>query len=451
MKEKNDKSYLVSKIFKNVIFILFVAFSLFLLFKHELWRDEAQNWLLNRDLSLRELTYQLKIEGHPILWYLVLRPFVKLGFSYALSGFIPLVITLIAVYLIINYFPYNPFVVLVTLCNPFIIYLAPIFVRSYCLIALLFVLLAILYKKRYEYPVFYGLCIAALLNTHVMVCGLPLALLGIEFISLFKKKNSRKDILKILVIGILGIIILILQLYGSSSSSNLESLFINMSDSLDYILMCVTCSVFLKISFISLLIISVVYLMYKKEFAMLFVMLCSFMSVLTITACFHKNYYLCFLIIPGIIFVFWNIKEKTILSQILFVSIMACFIYATSIYVRYELDNNYSSSAMTAEYIEKNIPKGTEIGCNYIANCSAIIPFFPKNTYSFIDLALNKPFTYVDWNDYDVPERFHTADSVTSDYIIVTGMQERSDYENYDVIYTSDESLFESYMILKHK
>lgn len=56
---------------------------------HEPWFDEAQSWLLVRDSSLLELlSERLRFEGHPPLWYLLLTPFIKLGYPYAGLGFI---------------------------------------------------------------------------------------------------------------------------------------------------------------------------------------------------------------------------------------------------------------------------------------------------------------------------------------------------------------------------
>ena len=49
---------------------------------HENWRDEAQAWLLARDLSIPELFEQMSYEGHPCLWHLLLMPLVRLGLPY---------------------------------------------------------------------------------------------------------------------------------------------------------------------------------------------------------------------------------------------------------------------------------------------------------------------------------------------------------------------------------
>ena len=45
---------------------------------HEMWRDEIQAWLLARDsLSPLELLHNIRYEGHPGLWHLILWPIAQ--------------------------------------------------------------------------------------------------------------------------------------------------------------------------------------------------------------------------------------------------------------------------------------------------------------------------------------------------------------------------------------
>ena len=64
---------MIEKIKKNkfniIVFIIYGLISLGLVFSHEQWRDEAQQWILVRDLSFFDLISQLKYEGHFLLWY----------------------------------------------------------------------------------------------------------------------------------------------------------------------------------------------------------------------------------------------------------------------------------------------------------------------------------------------------------------------------------------------
>lgn len=72
-----DKSKL-----KNLIFIfLYALFTLIVLLHHEIWADEAQVWLVVRDLNLFEIIEHVRTEGHPLLWYFLVLPFSKLNLS----------------------------------------------------------------------------------------------------------------------------------------------------------------------------------------------------------------------------------------------------------------------------------------------------------------------------------------------------------------------------------
>lgn len=58
---------------------LFVLLAVFGLFNHEIWRDEWQAWLIARDSqSLTDLFINLRYEGHPALWHLLLFPLSKI-------------------------------------------------------------------------------------------------------------------------------------------------------------------------------------------------------------------------------------------------------------------------------------------------------------------------------------------------------------------------------------
>ena len=64
-------------------FVFTAAFGLIVLFliqSHEMWRDELQAWLLARDsISITELFQNLKYEGHPGLWHLLLYPLTRIS------------------------------------------------------------------------------------------------------------------------------------------------------------------------------------------------------------------------------------------------------------------------------------------------------------------------------------------------------------------------------------
>lgn len=66
----------------HAAFILFVTCSVFQSIWHVPWRDEAQAWLLARDLNLGGLFIEARHDGHPILWHLCLKALQAVGINY---------------------------------------------------------------------------------------------------------------------------------------------------------------------------------------------------------------------------------------------------------------------------------------------------------------------------------------------------------------------------------
>ena len=65
--------------------VLYAVLTLLLVLHHEPWRDEAHPWLIVQRYGFIELFFKylhLVYGGCPFLWYLLLFPFVKLGFPY---------------------------------------------------------------------------------------------------------------------------------------------------------------------------------------------------------------------------------------------------------------------------------------------------------------------------------------------------------------------------------
>ena len=431
--------------FHQIIFIIFALLSLYLGFHHELWRDEAQNWLLNRDLSLIQLFQQLKVEGHPIVWYLILKFFMLFGIPYTYSFLIPWSISLFTAYLIIQKLPYSRIIkILVLFSTPFL-FVAPVLLRSYCIVVLFTILLASLYQDRLKHPYWYGLLIFLLINTHLIQFGIPLALMMISVFDLFKKEN-RKSALIILIFGILGTIFLFLQLLGAQNTNPGFSIK-NIIDTIQFISTNIAGNYF-SILYTITLIITFIYLFIKKEFSMLLVFICSYGVTFYLTMSLQK-YYLVMMIVASIVFTFWNLKNKTRTSTMLFTFLLVLQIHSTIYFIFLDLNYSYSSSYETSLFIKKNIKKETTISCFETPQCSSIIPYFSKGEYTFIDTIYNQPFTYVDWNQFYVKERNNFHYPVSTDYAIIIDEKELINFEDYTIIYESPDSIFEKYIILK--
>lgn len=89
-KYKDIRSYL-----QFIIFIVYVLFNAFLLWHHSPWRDEANVWLMARDLNPLQLLREIKYQGHPCLWYFLVMPFAKLGLPFRTIGILSTIIMVV--------------------------------------------------------------------------------------------------------------------------------------------------------------------------------------------------------------------------------------------------------------------------------------------------------------------------------------------------------------------
>ena len=124
--------------------------------------------------------------------------------------------------------PFRPLLKGIVLFSGSLIFYNSVMSRVYCLILLILVLLAIVYKDRNRRPVVYGLLIALLANTHLMMSGL-VGILGIYMIidlfKLWKTSSGKMNILRLagLAIAGVGVILLIVPLLGCLSTNELTA------------------------------------------------------------------------------------------------------------------------------------------------------------------------------------------------------------------------------------
>jgi hypothetical protein len=153
------------------ILLMWLAVVITVSAKHELYRDEVRalsialepNWFW-------QLPTTLKNEGHPVLWYLILRA----GFSLTQTSIILKVTSIcIAFGAVFVFFRYAPFPVwqkTLFLWGMFPLYFYSVMARNYGISMLLFFLFSALYKRKKETPVLLACVLCALANTNVHSC-----------------------------------------------------------------------------------------------------------------------------------------------------------------------------------------------------------------------------------------------------------------------------------------
>lgn len=156
---KKAKPYLIS-----LNFAVYVIFNIVLLCFHAPWRDEANVWLMARDLSPLQLLKEIKYQGHPCLWYFLVMPFAKAGLPFRTIGVISTIVMTVAAGIYLWKGPQWIGIKALVVFSPVFTYFYPTIARNYCLIALILILLAWNYSERNVHPVRYGILLGLLVQ-----------------------------------------------------------------------------------------------------------------------------------------------------------------------------------------------------------------------------------------------------------------------------------------------
>jgi hypothetical protein len=189
----------------------YAAVVVLLTLRHEPWRDEADAWLVARDLPLSELVPWTRHAGTPFLWYLLLLPFARLGAPYGSMRFVHLVIALAVAALFVTKAPFSLFTKALFFFSFYGLYQYPVIARSYSLGILLTFILVALYARRDRYILAYAVIVGLLFNVNahsIAPAGAATALHAFETV---RRPSSRS--FAALLIMLLGLAASFWQLY----------------------------------------------------------------------------------------------------------------------------------------------------------------------------------------------------------------------------------------------
>ena len=205
---------------ETVLFIIYALLTFLMVFFHETWRDEAQGFLIVRDLSLPQLFAQLHREVHFPVWYLLILPFVKLGIPVYGVNIIHWILALVLVWLILEKFPFR------LLTRSVLVFSFPLFfefsviARNYTIGFLLLTIVFLLWKKLWERPVFTAFLLALCLLCDPFFVGIVSGLCICIFFQAITQNRlkSREFILSVIIVSAAIVLDLILVCGFSSGS-----------------------------------------------------------------------------------------------------------------------------------------------------------------------------------------------------------------------------------------
>ncbi|MEO7277676.1 MAG: hypothetical protein ABIW33_06615, partial [Sphingomicrobium sp.] len=178
-----------------MLFLAWLIFVVWLSSRHVFWRDEVRGFSLA--LSGADIPTMLRNihgEGHPALWYLILRVGHDLFHSRHLLQVAGTAIGIAAMAILVCLAPFRTAIVALILFSLFGAFEYVVMARNYGLSMLVMFALAALYP-RVRNTLWLGLILALLCNTNVPACLLAAALLLFRFVEMLSSDQStpRRD------------------------------------------------------------------------------------------------------------------------------------------------------------------------------------------------------------------------------------------------------------------
>lgn len=408
-KIENKKSLII-----NLICIfLYAIITLILVFNHEVWADEAQAWLVVRDLDILGIIKHVRTEGHPLLWYVSLLPFAKFGCNVFAAQILNWFFMLVATTIFLLKSPFHKITNICIITSSAFLYWYPIVTRSYGLMFLLLVLVTVLYKQQKDRPYLYATSLALLAHTHVISFGLSIALACLFFYqNILKEKDNkiRKKYIFPFLIIICSMLFVILYLNGSQNENFIVKSY-NIKNNafwLKNLYFEVTKNIygynnkFYSIILGSFIVFNFIFLLIKDK-KLFFVYTTNILYVIAVFIFIwgmipQRTFLLLFVPLFCVFILYKNLntKEKILINTIFSLVFLLTWPNTLDV-IKKDLKYPFSDSKNTAAYIKNNIPQNALLVTNSPISAASILAYLPKNNWKIFYVPYNNFFTYYDW------------------------------------------------------
>ncbi len=212
-------------IYVCVLTLLYFIVSFFGILHHELFLDEAHHWLLARDsTSLINLIENTRMEGHPIVWSLLLYTISRFTLDPFWMQFLNILISTSVVFLFLRKAPFNWVFKGLFIFGYFMIFEYNLISRNYMLGILFLFLACSIFEKRKEKFALLCIYLAMASNVHLMFSVIAFALfLTVVFENLRKKEVLKKQFFLGYLVFSLGLFSIIIQIIATNSNWLLDS------------------------------------------------------------------------------------------------------------------------------------------------------------------------------------------------------------------------------------
>lgn len=172
--------------------VAFVVFTAALATQHEMWRDEVRAFSVATNArSWLQLLHDIHEDGHPILWYAILRIGYGLTHSTLVLPLASLLIAAAAALLMLRFAPFPFWMRVLAVFGAYLGYEYSVTCRNYGLSIVLMLVACIFFSTRHERPVRLGAVLALLANTSVHGALASLVLLFVWLVDVFEPSARR--------------------------------------------------------------------------------------------------------------------------------------------------------------------------------------------------------------------------------------------------------------------
>ena len=174
-----------------LILLLYAAANVYLMFFHEAWRDESQAWVIAKQLSWTQIPGICASEGHPCLWFYILKICISFGLPFRYCSVISIFFMTLAAGVLLFKADFKWYSKILIILSPLFFYYNPVICRNYSVIMLLLCILCTQWKDRHEKPLLYAIPVVLLFQSHILITGLAIGCILDMCINLITTKKHR--------------------------------------------------------------------------------------------------------------------------------------------------------------------------------------------------------------------------------------------------------------------
>lgn len=384
---------------------------------HEPWSDEAQAWLIARDLPFKKMLLQVKYEGTPPLWHALLWVFIRLHLPYSRISVIPAVLMIAAIYIWLRHAPLPAFLRILAPFTFFMQYQYAVVARTYSLTTLLAFAVAAVWVSRKRSILLLGILLALMCQTNLYGFALTGGITAVLWLELFMEARRQpvtgRQRVEFWVATAMIIASACIAVWLAWPPADLSfpgtAGYSHISHRYWWVVFTTRVKLALKVPFASTFLASVLILSLSAWLGERKRGLCIIPFAVTLFvagALYYKAWHLGMLVVGLLISIWlaWPMKEfqgKHIWTYIFSCVLLIVFLIQirwTFISVCNDIQKPYSGAKATAAYLRPQIGQWTVYGAGYPS--VAVLPYFDHNVFA------NQSFhSYWAWSVNDMSDQ----------------------------------------------